>query len=91
MIEETTVVAPSKKEIIAKQLLEIDELKNKLASTESSLKYAQEARSNAEAELTDVHEFLDGFDWVLSHEKKNGYSKNKLSTRLMSYFVKSKE
>lgn len=37
----------------------------------------------------DVHEFLDGFDYVLPHTKKDGYNKNKLSTRLMSYFIKS--
>jgi len=79
----------SKKEIIAKQLLEIAEIKKKLESAESSAKYSRESRDEALSELSDVHEFLDGFDFVIPHTKKEGYNKNKLSTRLMSFFVKS--
>lgn len=87
----TEIKAPSKKEIITKLELEIIELNKKVSSLESSLKWSNESRDNATNELSDVHEFLDGFDYVLPHLKKDGYSRNKLATRLMSFFIKAKE
>lgn len=89
MENQVEVILPSKKELIAKQGLEITDLKKKIASLESNAKYLRESRDEAINELNDVHEFLDGFDYVLPHTKKDGYNKNKLSTRLMSYFIKS--
>lgn len=89
MENQVEVIVPSKKEIIVKQGLEITDLKKKIETLESNAKYLRQSRDDAINELNDVHEFLDGFDYVLPHTKKDGYTKNKLSTRLMSYFIKA--
>jgi chromosome segregation ATPase len=85
--EATEVVKPSKKQIIFEANTKIakleEEIKRANDSKESYYKQLNECRS----QIDEIHDFLDGLPNVMPRQKTNGYSENKVSTRLLSWIA----
>jgi hypothetical protein len=81
------VSKPSKKQIIF-------EANAKIAKLEEELKRANENKDSYyrqlnefRAQIEEIHDFLDGLPNVMPKTKTNGYSDNKVSTRLLSWIA----
>ena len=69
----------------------IAELEKKLADKESSLKYANDGKAAAQAELESVHDILDALPQAPTKKVEDEYRTRAAATRLAAYFAKAKQ
>jgi hypothetical protein len=65
----------------------IADLEKKQTQDASSLKYAQEGRQAAEAELNQLHAFFDALPGTIPKQDKETYSTHSAMTRLAAWLA----
>ena len=67
--------------------VKIAELEKKLADCEKSKGWAQEARTDAERQVEEVHTFLDALPGAIDRKHPENYTERSPMTRLAAWFA----